>query len=91
MRGEELVLLLGIIAFMYLIFGMVRASARSRGRWHIKYDAMMLLLWSGSMAAHYYTHNEWAFALRCIGVALLSIGAGHIIYQLFKPQPQEAE
>lgn len=91
MHDGELILVMGIVVFMYIIFGMVRASARSRGRWHIKYDAVMLLFWGGSAFGHYYTHHDWGFALRCIGVAALSLGAGHIIYQLFKPQPQEAK
>lgn len=83
--------MLGIIAFMYVIFGLVRASARRGGTWHVKYDGSLVFIWGLSAVGHYLSHHDWAFAYRGFGVALLSIAVGHVIYLLVKPQPRESK
>lgn len=90
MDGAEVTLSLGVVAFMYIIFGLVRAGARFRRTWHIKYDIGLVLMWGITAFTHYASAQEWRFAVRALVIAAVAMGAGHVIYHLkFKPQQQE--
>ena len=90
MSQAEFTLSLGLIAFMYIIFGIVRARARFRRTWHVKYDVGLVMIWGITAGAQYASTPEWRFSLRGIAVATLAMVAGHILYHLkFKPQQQE--
>jgi hypothetical protein len=84
MSSVEITLLLLLIAFMYVVFGMVRENARVQQRWHVKYDLVLLLSWAGAAVGHYATHHEWALVLRTLAIAVLSLGAGHISFRLLR-------
>jgi hypothetical protein len=73
---------------MYVLFGAIRANARLHGTWRLRYDVAMVLFWAGGAVGHYHIHHEWSLAFRAIGVAGLSIAAGHIIFLLLRKSAQ---
>lgn len=84
----EFNVLLCVLAFMYVLFGMIRANARLRGTWQLRHDTATVLFWVGGAVGHYLAHHEWSLAFRAIGVAGLSIAAGHIIFLLLRKSVQ---